>query len=171
MLGIGFLILSTLFFIDEIVGLNNPRFEQLKRIASNEKVSTREINEDSRADTWALYYDQVLDSPFIGNGWGTFSGVTGPLGAHNSFLMVVGEAGILPLLIMIAMFFVMFWQGYVYFKYAPNLIMQTIALSLVLLANHNFFNFYYFTFATMWIQYQLMVQKNNKLYNQQEITS
>jgi O-antigen ligase len=172
MLGVGFLILSTLFLIDEIVGLNNPRFQQLKNITSNEKVSTREMNEDSRADTWALYYDKILDSPIIGNGWGTFSGVygRGP-GAHNSYLVAVGEAGFLTLFIMLAMLFVMFWQGFVYFKYAPNLIMQTIALSVFLLANHNFFNFYYITFALMWIQSQLKVQKNNTLYNHQEITS
>lgn len=160
MLGVGFLILSTLFLIDEIVGLNNPRFEQLKSIASNEKVSTNEINEDSRSDTWAMYYDDILDSPILGNGWGTFSGVYGQkAGAHNSYLVAIGEAGFLALLIMVAMFFVMFWKGYMYFKYAPNLIMQTIAVSVFLLANHNFFNFYYITFAVMWIQHQLDIHE------------
>tara|TARA_R110002096_G_scaffold249284_2_gene441648 strand:+ start:1602 stop:2711 length:1110 start_codon:yes stop_codon:yes gene_type:complete len=171
MLGIGFLILSTLFLIDEIVGLSNPRFQQLKSIVTNERVSTRELNEGSRTETWALYYDQVLDSPIIGNGYGTFSGLNNPMGVHNSYLMVIGEAGFLPFFIMLAMFFVMFKQGYIYFKQAPNLIMQTIALSLVLLANHNFFNFYYITFAVMWTQYQLVVQKKNKLYNFQQIAS
>ncbi|WP_100615833.1 O-antigen ligase family protein [Confluentibacter citreus] len=166
MLGLGFLIISTLFLIDEIVGLSNPRFQQLKNIVTNEKVSTREISEDSRTETWALFYDQILESPIVGNGWGTLSGMS-TMGVHNSFLMVLGEAGFLPFFIMLAMFFVMFRRGYIYFKLAPHLIMQTIALFMFLLANHNFFNFYYITFCTMWIQYQLLVLKNNKLYNLQ----
>ena len=39
--------------------------------------------------------------------------------------------------------------------------MQSIALSLFLLANHNFFTFYYVSFAAMWIQYQIEVAKND----------
>jgi hypothetical protein len=39
--------------------------------------------------------------------------------------------------------------------------MQTIALSLFLLANHNFFTFYYVSFAAMWIQYQIELAKND----------
>ena len=50
-----------------------------------------------------------------------------------------------------------------YFKKAPNLIMQIIGLSLFLLANHNFFTFYYVSFAAMWIQYQIYKFKNEPI--------
>ena len=159
-LGLGFLIISSLFLIDEIVGLNNPRFEQMKKIANNEKVSNKEINEDSRADTWALFYDDIFESPFFGSGYGTFSGRT-RLGAHNTYLMVVGEAGIIPLIIMLALFAYLFYSGFTLFKHAPHIIMETIALSLFLLANHNFFIFYYVTCSTMLIQDQINQTKNH----------
>tara|TARA_R110002096_G_scaffold251769_1_gene444699 strand:+ start:4490 stop:5590 length:1101 start_codon:yes stop_codon:yes gene_type:complete len=158
-LGIGILIFGTLIFIDELVGLNNPRFQQLKAIVTNEKVSTAEINEGSRTETWAMFYDKILDAPIIGNGYGTFSGKLGYLGAHNTYLMIIGEAGILPFLIFLSLFaYLTYWSIY-FFKLEPNLIMQTIALAMFLLANHNFFTFYFVTFCAMWIQYQIEVQK------------
>jgi len=47
------------------------------------------------------------------------------------------------------------YMSFIYFRRAPNLIMQIIALALFLMANHNFFGFYYVTFAAMWVQYQI----------------
>jgi O-antigen ligase len=160
--GLGFLIIGSLFFIDEVVGLNNPRFDQLKSIVNNEEVSTEEISEDSREDTWAKFYDKILDAPFIGNGYGTFSGKTGVKGVHNSYLMVIGEAGILPFLLFIAYFGYLFVMSIIYFNKKPNLIMQYIALAMFLLANHNFFTFYYVSFAAMWIQYQIELARSEE---------
>lgn len=154
--GIAFFIFSTLLFIDQVVGLNNPRFEQLKNIVSSEnKVSSEEISEDSRTETWAKFYDQIFDAPIIGNGYGTFSGKINAMGVHNTYLMIIGEAGILPFLIFLVYIGRLFFKSFLYFKPAPHLIMQTISLVVFLLANHNFFTFYYMTFAAMWIQYQI----------------
>ncbi|WP_179354448.1 O-antigen ligase family protein [Winogradskyella vidalii] len=160
--GIGFLIIGTLFFIGDTIGLNNPRFEQLKSILNNESVSVQEVNSDSRTETWALFYDQILESPLLGNGFGTFSGKgDAGLGVHNSYLRVIGEAGILPFLIFISYFIHLLAWSTIHFKKAPNLIMQIIALVLFLMANHNFFGFFYLTFAAMWIQYQIYIFKDN----------
>lgn len=165
--GIGILLFATLIFIDNVVGLNNPRFKQLISIANNEKVSTNEINEDSRMDTWAQHYDQILASPYFGNGYGTFSGGTGPLGVHNSYLLVIGEAGIIPFAIFLAYIAYLFYWSIYFFKNSPYLIMQTIALALFLLTDHNFFAHYYVLFGAMWIQYQIVVQKK-LLYEPEE---
>ncbi|MBJ7882714.1 O-antigen ligase family protein [Gelidibacter salicanalis] len=155
-LGSGVLILGTLFFIDELIGLNNPRFNQLKSIVNNEDVSNQEITSDSRADTWALFYDQIYDSPLIGNGYGTFSGKGNMnLGVHNTYLRIIGEAGIIPFIVFVIYIMYLLYMSFIYFHRAPNLIMQIIALSLFLMANHNFFGFYYVTFAAMWVQYQI----------------
>lgn len=155
-LGGVFLILGTLFFIDELVGLNNPRFNQLKSLVNNENVSNQEITSDSRADTWALFYDQIYESPLIGNGYGTFSGKGNlNLGVHNTYLRILGEAGIIPFIIFLIYIFYLMYMSFIYFQRAPNLLMQIIALSLFLMANHNFFGFYYVTFAAMWIQYEI----------------
>lgn len=153
--GIGFLIFLTLLFIDQVVGLNNPRFDQLKSIANNEEVSSQEISEDSRTETWALFYDQIFEAPLIGSGYGTFSGKLNEMGVHNTYLMILGEAGILPFLLFLCYIAYLFFESFMFFKKAPYLIMQTISLSIFLLANHNFFTFYYMTFAAMWIQYQI----------------
>ena len=154
--GIAFLIFSSLLFIDQVVGLNNPRFEQLKNIVSDDqKVSSEEISEDSRTETWAKFYDQILEAPIIGNGYGTFSGKINSMGVHNSYLMIIGEAGILPFLIFLIYIARLFLKSYMHFKKAPYLVMMTISLAVFLLANHNFFTFYYMTFAAMWIQYQI----------------
>ncbi|WP_179347758.1 O-antigen ligase family protein [Winogradskyella pacifica] len=160
--GVGFLIFATLLFIDQVVGLNNPRFEQLKNIVNNENVSSEEISEDSRTETWALFYDQIFESPIIGSGYGTFSGKNDTMGVHNTYLMIIGEAGILPFLLFLIYISYLFFKSYVFFKEAPFLIMQTISLSVFLLANHNFFTFYYMTFASMWIQYQIYKLNNQK---------
>ena len=165
MFGVAFLIFSTLFFIDETVGLNNPRFEQLKSIVNNENVSTEEINENSRTETWALFYDQILEAPLFGNGYGYCSGKLGTKGVHNSYLMIIGEAGIIPFFIFISLIIYIIYWSILLFKYSPNLIMQTIAVTVFLLTNHNFFTFYYITFALMWIQYQIVVQKESQFNN------
>ncbi|MCK7591030.1 O-antigen ligase family protein [Subsaxibacter sp. CAU 1640] len=158
-LGIGVLLFATLLFIDETVGLNNPRFDQLKSIVNNESVSTSEVGEDSRMSTWSHFYDKILKSPFIGNGYGTLSGKLGSLGVHNTYLMVIGEAGIIPFLLLIFYIgYLVYWSIY-FFKKTPYLIMQTIALALFLLTDHNFFVHYYVAFVAMWIQYQIAEQK------------
>lgn len=153
--GIGVLIFSSLLFIDSAVGLNNPRFEQLKNILNNENISTKEISKDSRTVTWSNYYNQILESPIFGNGYGTLSGKTGELGVHNSYLMTIGEAGIIPFALLISYMFYLFYWSVIFFRTNPNLIMQTVALSLFLLTDHNFFTFYHVMFVAMWIQYQI----------------
>ena len=164
-LGVGVLIFSSLIFIDELVGLNNPRFQQLISLSKNEKVSAQELNEGGREETWAMFYDQILDAPILGSGYGTFSGKLGSLGAHNTYLMVIGEAGIIPFFILLFLIgYLSYWSFY-FFKLAPHLIMQTIALAMFLLANHNFFTFYYVSFALMWIQYQILMHKKNDFLN------
>lgn len=163
-LGVGVLIISSLFFIDELVGLNNPRFDQLKSILNNEHVSSEELNEDSRTETWALFYDKILESPIFGTGYGELSGKLGSIGAHNTYLMIIGEAGIIPFIIFLAYIGHLFYWSIFFFKRVPYLVLQTIALAFFLLANHNFFIFYFVSFTAMWIQYQIVEQKEF-LYN------
>lgn len=170
-LGIGVLIFGALIIIDDIAGLNNPRFEQLKNIVNNENVSTEEINEDSRAETWAQFYDEILAAPIFGSGYGTFSGKLGSLGTHNTYLMIIGEAGIIPFaLFLIYISYLFYWSIY-FFRNSPNLIMQTIALAMFLLANHNFFVFYFVTFTAMWIQYQIFIKKNERNFGKKIINN
>jgi O-antigen ligase len=99
----------------------------------------------------------------IGSGYGSFSGKEGHVqGVHNSYLMVLGEAGILPFILFILYIGYLIVMSIIYFTRKPNLIMQMIGLSLFLMANHNFFTFYYVSFAAMWIQYQIHIAKSEE---------
>ncbi len=168
---IGALIFGTLLVIDEFVGLNNPRFQQLKSLVNNEDVSSEELSEDSRTATWARYYPDILEAPVFGNGYGALAGELGvKAGVHNSYLLVVGEAGIIPFFIMIALFIYFIHWGMKLFKEAPNIIMQTIGLAAFLLANHNFFNFYFIPFSCMWLYYQIDYYRDSR-YNNQHLIS
>ncbi|UII79912.1 O-antigen ligase [Flagellimonas sp. CMM7] len=154
---LGAMIMSTLFVIDEFIGLNNPRFQQLKAIVSNENVDSKAINQGSRTETWARFYDYILDKPFFGNGYGAFQGGgVHRLGSHNTYLLVIGESGIIPFLIFIGLFLFMLYKGLLLYRLAPNILMQGIGISVFLMANHNFFNFYYITFLSMWLQHQII---------------
>lgn len=162
-LGIG--IISTLFAIDEFIGLSNPRFQQLKAIINNENVSITEISKGSRTETWARFYDVVMENPFFGSGYGAFQGNgVNAFGAHNTYLLVIGESGIIPFIIFTGFFIYLLYNSFKLFKLAPNLLMQSIAISIFLLANHNFFNFYYITFLAMWIQYQISIYRQDISY-------
>lgn len=161
---LGFGILITMLFIDKLVGLNNPRFQQLVAIVNNEQVSSVELNEGSRTDTWSAFYQDIIDKPLFGNGYGTFQGNNGKhtLGVHNTYLLLLGESGIIPFLLFLVYIFYLLYQSLILFDKAPNLLMQSIGLSIFLLANHNFFNFYYITFLAMWIQSQIILIKRNQ---------
>jgi len=164
---LGAVILSTLFIIDEFIGLNNPRFQQLKALVTNEQVDRNQISEDSRTETWARFYDYILEKPIVGNGYGAFQGGgVHRLGSHNTYLLVIGESGIVPFLIFTCLFLYLLIKGIALFSVAPNILMQAIGISVFLLANHNFFNFYYITFLTMWLQYQVIL--NEKKIHQPE---
>ncbi|WP_394972466.1 O-antigen ligase family protein [uncultured Croceitalea sp.] len=160
---IGFGILVTMTFIDQLVGLDSPRFKQLMAIANNEQVSTSELNEASRTETWARFYDIIYEKPIFGNGYGTFQGTEydGYHGVHNTYLLLIGEAGVIPFLLFISYLIYLLYNSFMLFNKAPNLLMQSVALSVFLLANHNFFNFYYITFIAMWIQYQINNHKKH----------
>ncbi len=159
-LGIGVLIFTTLIFIDESIGLNNPRFDQLKNIVSNKSISINEVNENSRMETWSKHYEHILESPFFGNGYGTFSGKLDYLGVHNSYLMIAGEAGIIPFMLLLGYVFYLIYGSIYFFKKSPYLILLTITLAMFLLTDHNLFTNYYILFSAMWIQYQILKIKN-----------
>lgn len=159
-LGIGILIFSCLLFIDNVIGLDNPRFDQLTSVVNNDNVSSEELNSDSRTDTWALYYNKIADAPFFGNGYRSFAGETGVrVGVHNTYLRILGESGIIPFLLFVTYIMYLIYWSIRYFKDKPFLFMQTLALSLYLMSNHTFFDSYYLTFTAMWIQFQIVNHK------------
>ncbi len=138
-LGIG--VFATLFIAGELFNLGGERFESFKSAISNDKPKNN-LDKDSRSGTWSLFYEDVLDSPILGNGYGSFQG--GGLhnvGVHNTYLLIIGEAGIVPLivfLIIIAKYMILAWRK---FQHDETLLYMSITLSLYLLTLHDFFEY------------------------------
>jgi hypothetical protein len=133
------------------------------------------MEEDSRTETWALYYDKIIDSPFFGNGYMTFSGksygygeyASYQVGVHNTFLLILGEAGLFVFIYFVWIYFGFMVRGYNLFKEKPSVFLISLVLILFLFTNHNFFDNYILLFFSMWLFFQINIFKikNSKIYN------
>lgn len=157
----GFGLLTVFVIFSEFLPVKNQRLEQIKAIINGEHVQTSEINEDSRTETWSLYYDALFNRPFLGNGFNSFSGNThiSKVGVHNTFLKIWGEAGIIVFILFLTMYFLMMKQSLKLFKVSPHLFLISIAVILFLITNHNYFETGYILFISMWIQAEISKNK------------
>lgn len=159
----GFGLLSLLLILSELLPVKNPRIEQIKSLSSNEQVDVNEINSDSRADTWSTYFDDIANSPLVGNGFRSFTKKDlqrNKVGIHNTFLLVLGEAGIIPFIIIVALYAYILFMSFRLFNSQPNLLMQATGLFFFLMASHVYFTHAFILFVSMWIQNQ--VEENKK---------
>ncbi|MFD2098853.1 O-antigen ligase family protein [Flagellimonas iocasae] len=158
---LGALVIIIMISFSKELQLNAMRFKQLENIVLNEKVDTNELNEDSRTKTWAIFYDYILDKPIFGNGYGSFQGNgVYRIGPHNTFLFIIGEAGIIAIAIFLAFQFVLLKKSLEHFKKNPQFIMLFIAQFLFLLTNHNYFTAYYLLFVTLWFYINIKKLEN-----------
>lgn len=159
----GFGLLTIFVIFSEFLPVKNPRLEQLKAIINGEQVQTTEINEDSRTETWSLYYDALFDRPIFGSGFNSFSGHThiSQVGAHNSYLKIWGEAGIIVFALFLSMYIIMIRDTLKLFKIFPHLFLISITIVLFLSTLHNFFETGYLLFISMWIQAEIYNWKTN----------
>ncbi len=168
----GLVVLIGLVFTSEFLPVKTNRLNEINAVLTGENASTNDLSSDSRTDTWALYYDALMEHPFFGNGFNAFSGnsIVPNVGVHNSYLRVWGEAGVFVFLIFISMFIVMLKDAFVLFSIAPHIFLICICLVLYLATTHNYFDYLYMLFISMWIQSQikqLKIEIENK--NQREI--
>ncbi len=72
-----------------------------------------------RTELWAIGFEEILDSPFVGQGFMTMRSLDEaplqyeyrPEGVHNLYLMLIGEAGIVPLAMFVAALLLMIWHS------------------------------------------------------------
>ncbi|MEC7770167.1 MAG: O-antigen ligase family protein [Bacteroidota bacterium] len=148
---LGAIAVIILLVFSEKLQLNEVRFQQMKSIVTNEKVDTQELNKGSRTETWSIFYKYIADKPFFGNGFGSFHGNgVYRIGPHNTYLFIIGEAGIIALAIFMAFQFILLKKSLFHFNEHPFLIMLFVAQSLFLLTNHDYFTNYYLLFITLW---------------------
>lgn len=160
---IGVFVLILLFTFSESLTLNKERFTAFQSIFGTEQVQTKVIKKGTRDETWALYYDMILDKPFLGNGYRKLSDkYNGLPGAHNSFLMVLGEAGILPLLLMLGIYGYLLTKSFSFFKTRPEIFYISMVLVLALMTSHQYFTVFYFIFVSMFVYFRLKDMSENE---------
>jgi len=156
-IGLGALVIIILFTTSTALHLNTVRFAALKSIFSSEYVQTGTIEKDSRTKTWAKHYEEILNSPLIGSGYNRLQGYPGnggfgiKEGVHNTFLMVIGEAGIIPFLIILWIYGEMILKGIYQFKFHPEYFLIAISLFSSLLVSHNYFKPYFLLFLSFYL--------------------
>jgi len=161
---IGAFVLLLVFTFSSKLALNTDRFNALQSIFTEEQTKTEVINRDSRTETWSLYYDMIFDRPFLGHGFMKFQRRTNNYpGVHNSYLMVIGEAGILPFLVMLGIYGHLLVTSFSFFKSHPEYFYLTCVLVLALMGNHGYFNNFYNVLLGMFVFVklkELSVQRN-----------
>lgn len=164
---IGISLFAVFVTFNSIVNLDIKRLNSFSSLLEG-KVS-EELGQDSRTETWAGYYLQIYDKPIFGNGYLSFSGKTigygtneiSVQGVHNTFLMILGESGILVFLFLVYMYLSVIFYSYKEFRKKPILLLCSLTTVLYLLTTHNYFDNYIILFISIWIFKQ--IQNKDKL--------
>ncbi|HZW63241.1 MAG TPA: O-antigen ligase family protein [Flavobacteriaceae bacterium] len=139
--------------------LNTDRFNALQSIFSND-VDTETITKESRDETWALYQKPLLNNLLTGNGYKSFQGheydtVGVQVGVHNSYLMILGESGILAFLTFVYLYVLLIIKSITHFFKHPEYLYLSIVLFTYLLVSHVYFENYIILFFTIWLYQKL----------------
>jgi len=154
----GFGLASLLLVVSEFLPVKNPRIEQLKTVLKGEEVNVQEINEDSRTETWSTYFAKISENVIIGSGFKSFTikdHQRNLVGIHNTFLLVLGEAGFIPFIMIVIFYIYILIYAIRLFNHHPNILMQSIALFFFLMASHVYFTHAFILFISMYIQNQI----------------
>ena len=142
------------------IKLNTDRFNALKSVFSDD-VDTTTITKETRDETWANYIDGILTYPLFGQGYKKLHGKPkgfynfDDVGVHNSFLMIIGEAGIIPFILVIVLYLSMLIRSFKIFHEEPLFFIISILLFSYLMVSHNFFDNYLLLFITIWLYHKL----------------
>jgi hypothetical protein len=144
------------------------------RLSSLPGVSGKKIDDKLKAgrpsETWALYYDKILKNPIWGNGYGQTVGeadirFTIQVGVYNTFLMIMGQAGVFALLYFLWIYGYITMNGLHFFKRNPNVFFLSLALILYLLTSHDYFDNYLVLFTSLWLYHEIYKMKKTSWRN------
>jgi hypothetical protein len=163
---LGIILISFFVSFGNKFDFNTKRLEAFTTILDG-KIS-QDLAENSRTETWSKYYDRILDQPFFGNGYLSFSGKTfgeddkayGIVGVHNTPLLIIGEAGIFVFLYFLWIYGGFIVSGIHYFKEDPLFLLVSFSLLMYMLTSHNYFNNYLILFISAWLYLKIDIKKN-----------
>ncbi|MEM9544433.1 MAG: O-antigen ligase family protein [Bacteroidota bacterium] len=90
---------------------------QQKRIVGTLALLSGEINEETTSDRTVVYshgFGLIKRNPYIGHGIGTFHRFNSgnmKIGVHNTYILILGESGILPILLFLGFYFMLIYRG------------------------------------------------------------
>lgn len=155
-LGVGFGLVVLLVVFGELFKLNTVRLNTLTDLLDQKEGAIEDAGEASRTETWEIYYDYILEKPFQGNGYNSFqSSGFNRVSVHNSFLLIIGEAGIVPFLMFVGFCIYFVAKGIALFEIAPYILMQGVSFILFMLTFHNVFQMDWILIITLWIFQQI----------------
>ncbi|PWK19960.1 O-antigen ligase family protein [Xanthomarina spongicola] len=141
--------------VSSLFNLNTVRFSAFQSIFDSQEVETKTITRGSRNETWALYTDIILNNAVTGIGYnalhGNRSNVDIKSGVHNTFLMAIGESGIIPFLLFIILYLALFFRSLRHLKTNPEYTCIATILISFLLVSHNYFDNYLILFISIWL--------------------
>ena len=170
---IGVVVLIGVFTFTDSKIFASDRFDALESFFDEGPVQTKTLERDSRTGTWAMYYDMILEKPFFGHGFMKLQKKTALLpGVHNTYLMVIGEAGIIPFLILIGLYGYLLIASFVQFKVRPELFYIMIIVSLAMLVSHTYFFAYNNLLLSIYVYLELRkIRESEKFENTDLVTS
>ena len=95
------LLLPILLFYAQQLDLEINRYSLLFDFINTGYIDYDVLLYDTRDATWAYYYNSILNAPILGNGFHSFLGINNQMGVHNTFLLILGESGIIPFLLFV----------------------------------------------------------------------
>ena len=149
---IGGVAIVLLLSVATILQVNTERFSILESLLSGDTQASSGLSEDSRTEQWTSYIDDIYKSPIVGNGYKSFSGIEDiKQGVHNSYLMTIGEAGIVPFILLVYTYVLMLIKSMKYVKYQIYKPFVAITLLAILMVMHNYFNNEFILFISIWL--------------------
>jgi O-antigen ligase len=165
-LGAGIFLFVMTLGLASMLNLNPVRLSMFENLISSNSSYGSGFGMGSRADNWAVYYKDIIDKPIFGNGFKTLSGQNETKqGVHNTFLMILGEAGIVPFLIFIFITINLLVNSLNRLRSSPKYFYLSIVLVSIFFVSHVFFNNYIILFTLLWLYDRLNNYKEEKILN------
>ncbi|WP_274476231.1 O-antigen ligase family protein [Mangrovimonas aestuarii] len=139
--------------------LNADRFNAIKNLLGQQEGNTKALTEETRDETWVMYTNDIVNHIAFGTGYKAMQGRTEnaigfQTGVHNTYLMVLGEAGILPFLVLILTYALIFVRSLKYLKVNSEVTFMAIILVTYFMVSHNYFDSHIILFCSIWLYIQ-----------------
>lgn len=124
----------------------------------------RKLGENDPNENWVLNFEKILENPIWGKGYGKTSAnedirFTVQVGVHNTFSMIMAEAGVFALIYFLWIYGNLLVNGLYFFKQKPAIFLISFALMLYMLTSYQYFESYLVLFTSLWLYHEIYKMK------------